>query len=175
MDSVPTKLISSKCKHPWINTCIKRLTRRKQHAYNQARCSNLSTDWSKYYDLKRQSQHECRTAFNRYVSNLNKNTVTKHLWSFIKNKRQDSFGVGTLKHQGETFVDATDKANLLADYFSSVFTNEDVTHFPTLSTDPTPSIPPIQIHVDGIYQLLLNIQQHKAPGPDNLPARFLKK
>ena len=83
--------------------------------------------------------------------------------------------MGTLKHQGETFVDATDKANLLADYFSSVFTNEDVTHLPTLSTDPTPSIPPIQIHVDGIYHLLSNIQQHKAPGPDNLPVRFLKE
>ena len=83
--------------------------------------------------------------------------------------------MGTLKHQGETFVDATDKANLLADYFSSVFTSEDVTHLPTLSTDPTPSIPPIQIYVDGIYQLLSNIQQHKASGPDNLPARFLKE
>ena len=119
MDSVPTKLISSKSKHPWINNYIKRLTRRKQCAYNQARRSNLSTDWSKYYDLKRQSQRECRTAFNRYVSNLvnpNKNTIIKRLWSFIKNKRQDSVGVGTLKHQGETFVDATDKANLLADY-----------------------------------------------------------
>ena len=130
------------------------------------------------YDLKRQSQHECHTTFNRYVSDLvdpNKNTITKHLWSFFKNKRQDSIGVGTLKHQGETFVDATDKANLLADYFPSVFTNEDVTHFPTLSTDSTPSIPPIQIHVDGIYQLLSNIQQHEASGPDNLPARFLKE
>ena len=125
MDSVLTKLISSKCKHPWINNYIKRLTRRKQLAYNQARRSNLPTDWSKYYDLKRQSQGECRTAFNRYVSNLvdpNKNTI-KTFAVF-----QDSVGVGTLKHHGETFVDATDKANLLADYFSSVFTNEDVTH-----------------------------------------------
>ena len=72
-------------------------------------------------------------------------------------------------------MDATDKANLLADYFSFVFTNEDVTHIPTLSTDPTPDMPPIQIHVDGIYQILSNIQQHKASGPDNLPARFLKE
>ena len=52
MDSIPTKFTSSKCKHPWINNCIKRITRRKQRAYNQARRSNLATDWSKYYDLK---------------------------------------------------------------------------------------------------------------------------
>ena len=46
------------------------------------------------------------------------------------------------------------------------------------NADPTPSIPPIQIHVDGIYQLLSNIhriQQRKASGPDNLPARILKE
>jgi len=29
-------------------------------------------------------------------------------------------------------VDAADKANLFADYFSSIFTSEDITHFPTL-------------------------------------------
>ena len=100
---------------------IKRITRRKQCAYNQARRSNLATDWSKYYDLKRECQHECCTAFNRYVSNLvdpNKNIITKHLWSFIKNKRQDNVSVSTLKHEGRTYVDATEKANLLVDYFS---------------------------------------------------------
>ena len=142
MDSISTKLTSSKYKHPWINNCIKKITRRKQRAYNLACRSNLGTDWSKYYDLKRECQCECRTAFNRYVSNLvdsNKNIITKRLWSFIKNKRQDNVGVSTLKHEDRTYVDATEKANLLADYFSSVFTNEDVSNIPTLSTNPTPS------------------------------------
>jgi len=146
LDSVLTKLTSSKCKHPWINNYIKRLTHRKQRAYNQARSSNLPASWSKYYDLKRQCQRECCTVFNRYVSNLvdpRKNTITKCLWSFIKSKRQDHVGISTLKHQGETFVDVADKANLLVDYFSSVFTSEDTTHFPTLPTAPTPSISPI--------------------------------
>ena len=178
MDSIPTRFTSSKCKHPWINNCIKRITRRKQRAYNQARRSNLATDWSKYYDLKRECQRECRTAFNRYVSNLvdpNKNIITKRLWSFIKNKRQDNVGVSTLKHEGRTYVDATEKVNLLADYFSSIFTNEDVSNIPTLSTNPIPSISSIRVHVDGVYQLLSNIQQHKASGPDNLPARFLRE
>ena len=154
---------------------IKRITRRKQCAYNQARHSNLVTDWSKYYDLKSECQHECCTAFNRYVSNLvdpNKNIITKHLWSFIKNKRQDNVGVSTLKHEGKTYVDATEKANLLADYFSSIFINEDVSNIPTLSSNATPSVSSIQVHVDGVYQLLSNIQQHKASRPDNLPACF---
>ena len=74
-----------------------------------------------------------------------------------------------------TRVRPVDKANVFADYFSSVFTSEDVTHIPTLTIDPTPSVPPIRMHVEGVYDLLQNIQQHKASGPDNLPARFLKE
>ena len=73
-----------------INNYNKKITHRRQHAYNQARRSNLATDWSKYYDLIRECQHECHTAFNKYVSNLidpNKNIIAKRLWSFIKNKR----------------------------------------------------------------------------------------
>ena len=67
MDSIPTKLTSSKYKHTWINNYIKRIACRKQPTYNQAHRSNLAKDWSKYYDLKRECQCECRTAFNRYV------------------------------------------------------------------------------------------------------------
>ena len=77
----------------------------------------------------------------------NKNIITKRLWSFIKNKRQDNVGVSTLKHEGRTYVDATEKANLLADYFSSVFTNEDVSNIPTLSTSPIPSISSIRVYM----------------------------
>jgi len=36
-------------------------------------------------------------------------------------------------------------------------------------------MPPIRIHVEGVYDLLQNIQQHKGFRPDNLPARFLKE
>ena len=36
-------------------------------------------------------------------------------------------------------------------------------------------MPPIRIHVEGVYDLLQNIQQHKGFRPDNLPASFLKE
>jgi len=81
-----------------------------------------------YCDIKRQSQHECHTAFNRYVSNLVDPEKNNYQTLMVLNKKQDHIGVSTLKHQGETYVDATDKANLLADYFSSVFTNSYIWH-----------------------------------------------
>ena len=64
---------------------------------------------------------------------LSKNTVTKKLWSYIKSKRQDNnSGVGPLNFQGETFTDLLAKANIFANYLSSVFTNEDTSSIPVM-------------------------------------------
>lgn len=106
----------------------------------------------------------------------NKNTVTKKLWTDIKSKRQDSIGgVGPLDFQGESHTDPLIKANILADYFSSVFTTEDTSNVPSMEGDPLPCIDAIQVHSEGIAELLFNINPGKSHGPDNLPAHFLKE
>ena len=175
---VPTKSTSTQPKQPWVTNNVKRLSRKKQRAYNHARTSDSPLDWSKYHDLKRQCQRECRQAFNNYISSLidpNSSKVTKRLWSFIKSRKQDNTGIGPLIHQGTKFIDSKDKANVLADYFSSVFTCNNTSHLPEVNDIPLPSISPLTVHVEGVAQLLTNIQPHKASGPDNLPARFLKE
>ena len=88
----------------------------------------------------------------------------------------DHTGVVTLKHQGSTYTDSQDKAQLLADYFTPVFTQENTSHIPELNDiDALPSIPQILVQIDGVAQLLSNIKVKKARGPDNLPARFLQE
>ena len=64
---------------------------------------------------------------------------------------------------------------MLAEYFSSVFTQEDRCNVSILEGNPLPEIPPIQIHSDGVSHLLHNLKHHKAAGPDNLPSYFLKE
>ena len=92
---------------------------------------------------------------------------------YIKSKRQDNIGsVGPLNFQGETHTDPLAKANIFANYFSSVFTNEDTSCIPTMESEPLPCVDSIQIHVEGVAELLSNIDPNKANGPDNLPARF---
>jgi len=177
LNMVPTKWSTTKQKQPWVTRQIKQLTRKKQRAYKRARLTNSASDWENYQNLKKLSQRECRSAFNNYVSSFidENSNVTKKLWSFIKNKRQDHTGISTLEHQGTTYTDSMSKANVLAEYFSSVFTQEDTTTVPVLEGDPLPEIPPIHIHPDGVSQLLHNLKPHKAAGPDNFPSYFLKE
>jgi len=63
----------------------------------------------------------------------------------------------------------------LAEHFSSVFTQEDTSTILELEGNPFPEISPIQVHLDGISQLLHNLKPHKAAGTDNLPLYFLKE
>jgi len=137
--------------------------------------TDFSPGWSKYRDLKRQYQAECRQAYNNYISSMinpNTNKVTKRLWSYIKNRKQDNSEIGPLTYQGSTYTDSKDKATVLAGYFSSVFTLNNTSILPEVNDSPLPSISPILVHVKGVAQLLTNIQSQKASGPDNLPARF---
>ena len=81
-----------------------------------------------------------------YPIDPNSNVVTKKLWSYIKSKKLDHTGVSTLKHQGFTYSNPQEKADLLAGYFSSVFTQEDTSHIPDLDDVSFPSMPQISVH-----------------------------
>ena len=48
-----------------------------------------------------------------------------------------------------------EKANILNDQFTSVFTKEDTTSVPTMGPSPFPDLEQIQIHPIGIKSLLV--------------------
>ena len=89
--------------------------------------------------------------------------ITKKLWTYIKSKRQDNIGgVGPLDFQGETHTDPLIKANIFADYFSLVFTTEDISNIPSMEGAPLPCIDAIQVHSEGVAELLSNIKPGKS-------------
>ena len=46
---------------------------------------------------------------------------------------------------------------------------------PPMSEPVIPDIDPIQIETNGIVELLQSLEAHKAAGPDEIPAHFLKE
>ena len=66
-----------------------------------------------------------------------KPTMTK--WS----KRQDNVGVAPLEINNDAVSDSREKANLLNNYFKSVFTKEHLQNMPPEATSPYADIPSI--------------------------------
>ena len=176
---VPSKIRHANNHKPWITHKIKQLRRHKQKAYNKARQTNLLLHWTKFKDLKREMQRECRSSYNKYMSDIIHdsyvNSKKKRLYSYIKSLRKDYCGVPTLQKDGVRHDENQAKARILNQYFSSVFTNDE--HLqppPDLGPSPYPNIPNIEISCEGITHLLNDLDPTKSHGPDEVPARFLK-
>ena len=109
-----------------------------------------------------QVQRECCKAHDSYVSKLIDNkklSGNKQFWSYIKSKRNDQCGIPTLEKDKKIYIDNLDKANILNDHFSSVFTidNSSADEIPPLEGRPFPDISPPHIEADGIKPLLYNL------------------
>ena len=82
-----------------------------------------------------------------------------------------------LKKERYSYETSLDKAKILNDQFQSVFTIE--LNSPLSDKGPSPhphrTMPDINISLEGVYNLLFNINTHKACGPDQIHGRVLKE
>jgi len=74
---------------------------------------------------------------------MKKSSVTKRLWSYIKIQRKDHCGVATLKVDETVYNNSSDKAKILNNYFTSVFT-------PISLNTPPPMYEPLIPDIDLI-------------------------
>ena len=79
-----------------------------------------------------------------------------------------------LKSNGVTKSMSKDKAEILNNQFFSVFTEEDLSYIPETSC-LFPVMPDVSFNTEGIYKLLLDLNIHKSPGPDEIPSQILKR
>ena len=122
--------------------------------------------WQYFKTLKYLAQKECHQAYNDYFSKLINSSSTAN----SKNYGHISKGKNwiPLSHNDHTITDSTHKANILNDYFSSVFTTKDTQSTLTPDESPYPDIQPISFTYADVSQLLTTLEVHKAPGPDLL-------
>ena len=116
-----------------------------------------------------------RNQYFKHLLNPNSESGHKRLWTFIKSKRQDNIGIASLEVNSTTYTDDLDKANILNNYFSTVFTTEDTSNLPSMEDSTYPAIDSLNITVVGVSNLLHDLEVHKACGPDGISPRLLKE
>ena len=178
-NNVPSKTSSSKFWLPWISTTTKRLIRNKNIWYKKAKARNDEKTWKKYKEIKRVAQKECRKSHEEYVKDLiTEDNSNKKFWTYIKTQRQEKAGVSDLIKDNHLITDPEGKANVLNEQFCKVFSTPDP--IPSGATTCTTDDPPhnelhtIHIAKQGVLKLLLNINENKATGPDDIPGKLLK-
>lgn len=176
---VPCKTTNTKFSLPWINSSIKRLSRKKQRLYKKWKKSQRQEDEMAFKEAKKEVKKQVRKGHWDHVNKLLKegfdNKDSKPFWRYIKSKRQENVGIAPLKEDGVLHTNAKEKAEILNRQFYSVFTQDNGEELPSMGQ--TNNIPPIRectVRVEGILKLLSDINVNKASGPDEIPCRLLK-
>ena len=176
---VPSKTLGTRYHLPWLSSSLKRLIRKKQRLYNKAKSYQDPADWEEYKILQHKVRNLLRSSHYKYLQNaVNSASDTvnqKSFWRYIKSKRHDSTGIGSLKTPtGDVVTESSDKAEILNNHFKSVFATEALHNVPNMGMSPYPPIADIEITLNGVFKLLANHNCNKSSGPDGISAIFLK-
>ena len=72
--------------------------------------------------------------------------------------------MASLRLNDVTYIKYKDKATILNNYFTSVFTKEDESNIPLRDDYSFPDILPINITIEVVTASLFNLEVHKASG-----------
>ena len=104
-------------------------------------------------------------------------TQPKAFWGHSRRQLKTKSGISPLlsnpKDSTAMKFDDTDKANLLLNQFSSVFTREPNGEIPRIQQRTDMKIPDLVITVEMVLDALREINVNKSCGPDNLHPRLL--
>ena len=121
-----------------------------------------------------------KTAQQNFEKKLAENIKnnSKSFYAYIRNKQRTMNKVGPLKDQNrELLVEDQKNAELLNEYFSSVFTQEDISNIPEPTNmfkgDSNEKLTELKVTPNEVLGKLENFKVDKSPGGDNIHPKLL--
>jgi hypothetical protein len=155
--------------------------KRKHCAWQRNYETKREDHWREYTKLRNQVKSLIRKAHLNFEKDIAK--AAKHnpkkLWSYVNSRTKTRSGVASLEIPGteETTNEPSEQAEILSNYFCSVYTSEQDTNFQGLpATDNgTPQIADINITEDQVLKKLKCLKTDKSPGSDGIHPVILQK
>ena len=160
----------------WMTSIVKRLVRRKQRLYNIFMETRRQEDEISFKKLQKECKKAVRQAKRKFEQKIAVNGNKRPFVAYIKSKTKSRAGVGPLKVGNRTISDDKDMATELNKAFCSVFTKEVNQNHPTCQIFQDSSIiSDIYFTENMVREKINKLKSTSAPGPDKIPARFLKE
>lgn len=176
---IPKRTNKNKRKKPlWMNPAAIAKLKKKHKAFRRYMQTQEGSDYNEYAKARNQAKWECRKAvrdFEQKIASQSKNNP-KAFFSYAKSKLKSKSGIADLNYNGETATTSKDKATMLNDFFSSVFTKEDISNLPSFDERKYNNpLKQIEITTETVKKKLHQLNPSKASGPDNLNPRVLRE
>ena len=167
-------------KPKWWNNDIRSSLLAKKKAYHKYKLTQNNNDKLEHDRLRRQAKKLIRSSKKTIEAQIAKSCKTnpKAFYSYVKSKRVSTSTIGPLiTEDGKQTENDTDMANTLNEYFSSVFTTENVQgSLPTpLPQSRGTTLPDFTITESEVLSVMNSMNVNKTPGPDKVSPRLLKE
>ena len=117
----------------WMNNKIFRKIKKKYHAYKRYLVTKQGEDYQKYIKRRNDCTREIRKAKKKHEANIaneSKNNPSK-FWKYVNDKCKTKSGISSLRDKSGNLIDTDQgKAEILNDFFTSVFLKEDLSNMP---------------------------------------------
>ena len=173
------KLKSGKCKKAlWMTGKAVRAVKLKHKTFSRYR----DITHPAYIKASAAAKQEIRRAKRNFEVKLSDNIKTdkKSFYAYVRSRCKSRVKVGPLvQESGSTVTDGKHIAEVLNDYFSSVFTKEVTSSMPEarriFTGDNSEVLKDITVDVDIVRTKLKALRPDKAAGPDNIPPKLLRE
>ena len=164
---------------PWMNEDVLKKVKKKKVAYQRYKATKEGRAWDDYARARNEAKWACRQAvrdMEAKIAGLSKTNPKSFFRYANKNLKTKSTIPDLVKPDGTKTKSDKEKAELLNDFFSSVFTNEDTNNVPTIEMkDLRVPYTEIEVNEDIVKKKLSKIKTNKSPGMDGMHPRVLRE
>jgi len=177
---IPLKNVKKKFNKPkWMDHYCVRKVKKKYHAWKRYTFTRNYRDYEEYCRARNSATKAIRFSKVKHQKGVAESCrdSPKAFWSYVKSETKTKSSVNDLiDSNGNTCSTGEDKARVLNDFFSSVFTKEDEGDLPdfTNKVHYNDFVQSVKIDEQKVFKVLNQLKTSKACGPDNCHPFFLK-
>ena len=150
----------------------------KKLAFEKFKLSSDEKEYLAYTRARNAARAETRRAVREYEHEIARQAKKnpKVFYRHVNGKLKTRSGVTDLvSEDGRQITSDREKADLFNQYFSSVYTLENIQDIPTVLDRGGKVLNNIEITEIQVLDILKNLKPEKSPGPDNIHPRVLKE
>jgi hypothetical protein len=165
---------------PWWNSSLRQAVEKKEQLYQRFLYTRRNKEYQEYTKQRNETTSKIRTAQREFERKLiyDFKSNPKPFYGYMRGKQKVRVGVSQLQKDDNTLTeDSQEAANVLNDFFKSVFVNEGPGPLPDFEerVREEDSIHDITFTVEDVILKLSKLKVDKAQGPDNIHPRLLQE
>ncbi|CAM4661225.1 unnamed protein product [Lepidochelys kempii] len=167
----------------WLNNHVKEALRDKKASYKKWKSNPSEINRKEHKHCQIRCKNVTRKAKKEFEEQLAKNSKgnNKMFFKYIRSRKPAKQPVGLLDDRDTKGALKDDKVitEKLNEFFTSVFTAEDVRQIPkpepSFAGDKSEELSQIEVSLEEVLELIEKFNSTKSPGPDGIHPRVLKE